>query len=65
MAHQTLIYEEFAYRLLLLQNLTLKFCSNQFILSKIVYFYITFLIIKNEELRINNKPKNKRRRIYD
>nr|DAH25513.1 MAG TPA: hypothetical protein [Caudoviricetes sp.]DAU73082.1 MAG TPA: hypothetical protein [Caudoviricetes sp.] len=34
MAHQTLIYEEFAYRLLLLQNLTLKFCSNQFILSK-------------------------------
>nr|DAH55934.1 MAG TPA: hypothetical protein [Caudoviricetes sp.] len=34
-------------------------------MSKIVDFYITFLIIKNEELRINNKPKNKRRRIYD
>nr|DAI37459.1 MAG TPA: hypothetical protein [Caudoviricetes sp.] len=34
-------------------------------MSKIVYFYITFLIIKNEELRTNNKPKNKRRRIYD
>nr|DAL10308.1 MAG TPA_asm: hypothetical protein [Caudoviricetes sp.]DAO03245.1 MAG TPA: hypothetical protein [Caudoviricetes sp.]DAT83207.1 MAG TPA: hypothetical protein [Caudoviricetes sp.] len=34
-------------------------------MCKIVYFCRTFLIIKNEELRINNNPKNKRRRIYD
>nr|DAT82157.1 MAG TPA: hypothetical protein [Caudoviricetes sp.] len=34
-------------------------------MCRIVYFCSTFLIIKNEELRINNKPKNKRRRIYD
>lgn len=34
-------------------------------LCGIVYFCSTFLIIKNEELRTNNKSKNKRRRIYD
>nr|DAL58804.1 MAG TPA_asm: hypothetical protein [Caudoviricetes sp.]DAL58931.1 MAG TPA_asm: hypothetical protein [Caudoviricetes sp.]DAQ80705.1 MAG TPA: hypothetical protein [Caudoviricetes sp.]DAV94357.1 MAG TPA: hypothetical protein [Caudoviricetes sp.] len=34
-------------------------------MCRIVYFCRTFLIIKNEELRINNKSKNKRRRIYD
>nr|DAF23105.1 MAG TPA: hypothetical protein [Caudoviricetes sp.] len=30
-----------------------------------MYLCITFLIIKNEELRKNTKPNNKRRRIYD
>nr|DAG99922.1 MAG TPA: hypothetical protein [Herelleviridae sp.] len=32
-------------------------------MCRIVYFRSTFLIIKNDELRTNNK--NKRRRIYD
>nr|DAF67382.1 MAG TPA: hypothetical protein [Caudoviricetes sp.] len=31
-------------------------------MCRIVYFCSTFLIIKNEELRTNNKPKNKRRK---
>ena len=29
-------------------------------LCRIVYFCNTFLIIKNEELRINNKPKKQK-----
>ena len=53
------------YRLLLFAKFNTKIFSFPMFLCKKVYLCSTFLIIKNEELRTNNKPKNKRRRIYD
>lgn len=60
---QSVIYPSFLQPSIFRLLLFAKF--NNKILRSIVYFCSTFLIIKNEELRINNNPKNKRRRIYD
>lgn len=53
------------YELLLFIKFNTKIIIKSSYLLEKVYLCITFLIIKNEELRRNNKPKNKRRRIYD
>ena len=53
------------YELLLFIKFNTKIIIKSSYLLEKVYLCITFLIIKNGELRRNNKPKNKRRRIYD
>lgn len=39
--------------------------QNKYFCAELSIFAEISLFIKNEELRTNNKPKNKRRRIYD
>lgn len=53
------------YGLLLFAKFNTKIIIKSSYLLEKVYLCSTFLIIKNEKLRTNNKQKNKRRRIYD
>lgn len=48
------------FRLLLFAKFNTKIFSFPLVLCKKVYLCSTFLIIKNEELRTNNKPKKQK-----